>query len=234
MKIACGQQSSQLMTLLVPENSTMKSLGDTGSWQATIKQLQGKVIGFPTPVGSGFQTLFAKMLEQAGVDNVTYVNLGTSPSTVAPALKNGSVDLVATFPATTQYVQASGDARELIFLPDGPPLYGDLHFASWAGLPQWIDDNPETVEKFCAAIDKATSYIQDESNYAELTPTLSESLGVDAAMATRVLDDGVFDAYNTELTAESWDKTVQAFVDAGVIDPSPVPSFEEVVLQQTQ
>lgn len=231
MKIACGQQTQQLMSILAPKDSSLETMDEAGSWEATLKQLKGKKIGFPTPVGTGFQKLFATMLKQAGVDDVTYVLLGLAPAQIDPAVKRGSVDVAVTFPTATQFLQNNGTAKELIFLPDGPPLYSDLHFATWAGLPKWIEDNPETAKSYCAAVTEASDYMHDKSNYAELSALLSKDTGVDAATATKVFEDGVFDTYSTELTKETWDTTLKGLVEAGVVKDSPLPEYEDIVLQ---
>lgn len=232
MKIACGQQTQQLMSLLAKEDSSLKTLDEAGTWEDTVKQLDGKKIGFPTPVGTGFQKLFAEMLDEAGVEDVTYVNTGAATPQVSAALEHGSVDVAATFPTATQFLQDNGTAKELIFLPDGPSLYKDYHFSAWAGLPDWIDQNKETAKKYCEALTKAGDFIHDEANHGELAPILAKDTGVDAKTADLVLQDGVFDSFDAALSEETWNTTVQGFIDAGLIKDSPLPSFQEVVLGQ--
>lgn len=54
--------------------------------------MAGKKIGIQSPVGPGVQLLFAAAHEEAGVKNVTYVNIGTDMQVATASLGNGSID----------------------------------------------------------------------------------------------------------------------------------------------
>jgi hypothetical protein len=60
-----------------------------------------------------------------------------------------------------------------------------------------------------------------------------EDMGVSESVAQRVLDDGVYDTYTTEVTEEDWDRTVETLVDAGVVKSDPIPTFDEVFVSQS-
>jgi len=159
---------------------------------------------------------------------VTYVNIGAATPQVDAALKNGQVDAAITFPTGTQYLKDNGTATELMYLPETDSEYGALHFATWVGQPEWMEDNPETVEAFCAAVQTATEFIHDESNADTVVPIMMEDMSLPESVAKRVLDDGVYDTYTTELTEEQWNQTVEGLIKAGSVKSSPIPTYEEL------
>ena len=82
-------------TLIADTNSDLRSIDDGSTWQEVLQGLKGKKIGIQTPVGSGLQILFSAALKEAGLSDsdVTYVNLGGTPTTVQAALANGRIDV---------------------------------------------------------------------------------------------------------------------------------------------
>jgi ABC-type nitrate/sulfonate/bicarbonate transport system substrate-binding protein len=159
---------------------------------------------------------------------VTFVNVSAATTQVDAALKNHQVDAAFTFPTGTQFLQDSGTAVELMYVPDSDSALSDIHFAAWAGTPEWVDANKEAVEAFCAAVESSSQFIHDEANADTVVPIIVEDMGVSESVAQRVLDDGVYDTYTTELTQEDWDRTVQTLIDAGVVKSDPIPTYDEL------
>ncbi|MGI5159150.1 ABC transporter substrate-binding protein [Microbispora sp. CA-102843] len=97
----CGGINVIQTTLMAPADSTLPSTQEGATWQEVLQALKGKKIGIQTPVGSGVQLLFAAALKEAGVEDVTYVNLGGGSSAAVAALGNKSVDVAQVSPTGT-------------------------------------------------------------------------------------------------------------------------------------
>jgi ABC-type nitrate/sulfonate/bicarbonate transport system substrate-binding protein len=229
MTAVCGGQQTQLMTLIAAKDSALPSVDGGASPAEVLRSLDGTVIGFPTPEGTGFQKQFAAALANAGVRNVTYVNVGVAAPQVYAALTNGAVDVAASFPTATQFILDSGQGKNLLLMPDGTPEYRDAYFTVWAGLPGWVEDNPEVARKFCAAIDQALTFLHDDANDAVTTARVAEALHVSPAVAARALADGVWDTYTVTFTQEQFESTLDIFRKAGVVAGDRVPAYTDLV-----
>ncbi|CAI7973897.1 NitT/TauT family transport system substrate-binding protein [Frankia sp. Hr75.2] len=225
----CGGQQTQLMTLLAAKDSALPSMDSGASPAEVLRNLDGAVIGFPTPEGTGFQKQFAAALANAGVRNVTYVNVGVAAPQVYAALTNGAVDVAASFPTAAQFILDSGKGKKLLLMPDGSPLYRDAYFTVWAGLPGWVEDNPEAARKFCTAIDQALTFLHEDANDAVTTARITKTLRVSPAVASRALADGVWDTYSVKFTKEQFDSTLDILLEAGVVADEKVPAYTDLV-----
>jgi NitT/TauT family transport system substrate-binding protein len=230
MKVACGAMSRLLLSVLAPADTDLATVDEGADWQDALAQLEGKVVGMPVPQGTGNHKLFENLLAEAGVNpaDVTFVNIGGATPQVDAALKNQQVDVAVTYPTGTQYLVESGTAVPVMYLPESNSGLSDIYGSMWTGNPEWIDSHPEEVRAFCAAVDFASQFIQDDAKADTLVPIMTEDMALTDPVARRVLDDGVSDVYTTEVTQEQWDQTLQAHIDAGVIESSPVPTYDEL------
>jgi NitT/TauT family transport system substrate-binding protein len=106
-----GHRRIQGKLYFAKNGSDLPSTSQGATWQQVMKSLDGKTIRIQTPVGSGLQLIFAEALREAGVTNVTYVNLGGGNDVTLAALNNGSVDVAQVNPTGTQRVQADNSAK---------------------------------------------------------------------------------------------------------------------------
>ena len=230
LKVACGQQTRMLLSVVAPAGNTLDSVEEGADWRDVLQQLEDKVVGSPVPEGSGFYKFIEALFEEASVDtdSVTFVNVGAATPQVAAALEHGQVDAAITLPTGTQHLQESGTAVELMYLPETDSIFSTLHAAVWVGEPDWIDSNSETVKAFCAGIQTASEFTHEESNVDTLVPIMMEDMKLTASVAKRVLEDGVYDTYTTELTRAEWGQTVKGLIKAGTIESSPIPAYDEL------
>ena len=230
LKVACGQQSRMLMSVVAPADTALGSVDEGADWRDVLRQLEGKVIGSPVPEGSGFFKFIEALFDEAGVDldSLKVINVGAATPQISAALEHGQVDAAITLPTGTQHLEESGTAKELMFLPETDSVFSTLHAAVWVGEPGWIDSNPEKVKAFCAAIDTSSEFTHDEKNFDTLVPIMAEDMQLSPAVAERVLEDGVYDTYTTQLTREEWDQTIEGLIQAGAIESSPIPTYDEL------
>jgi len=226
----CGGIKVLQTTLIADTKSKLPSMADGASWQDVLRALKGKKIGIQTPVGSGLQILFAAALKEAGLgpNDVTYVNLGGTPTTVEAALKNGSVDVAQINPPGTQLLQTKKYGKQLIYMPDGPDVYKTYYGSGMVGNPTWLKDHPDTAKAFCDAYAEGLKWVQDSANTEEAATMLSKDTGVEADAAKLVVTD-TFGDFSAELDDATMQKTFDAYVDLGIAKAEPKPKTDDLV-----
>ncbi|MEY9211786.1 ABC transporter substrate-binding protein [Thermobifida halotolerans] len=224
----CGGISVLQTTLMAPVDSDLPSTEEGATWQEVLQALEGKKIGIQTPVGSGLQKIFAAALAEAGVEDVTYVNLGGGSSAAIAAIDNGSVDVAQFNPTGTQYVLESESGKPLLYMPEGPAAYKDYYGSGWVAPPEFVEERPETAAAFCETIDEALEFIQDPANRETSLDLLAEDTGVTRPVAELVLDQTYGD-FSTELDRERLDTTFDAYVELGILEADPEPSYDSLV-----
>lgn len=218
-------------TLIADTDSDLPAMSDGASWEEVLQSLKGKKIGIQTPVGSGLQILFAAALKEAGLssDDVTYVNLGGTPTTVKAALQNGSVDVAQINPPGTQLLQTENYGKPLIYMPDGPDVYKDYYGSGMVGDPKWLADNADTAKQFCEAYTQGLEWVQDPANVDDAAAILSEDSGIAEDAAKLVVSD-TFGDFSSDVDDATMQKTFDAYVDLGIAKPEPKPSTDELVV----
>lgn len=226
----CGGIDVLQTTLIADTDSDLPSTEEGASWEEVIQSLEGKKIGIQTPVGSGLQILFAAALEEAGVseDDVTFVNLGGTPTTVQAALSEGSVDVAQINPPGTQLLESQGYGKPLIYMPEGPSVYADNFGSGLVVDPAWFDGNAEAAGEFCDAYQEAVEWIQDEGNAEAAAAMLAEDSGVSEDAAALVVAD-TFGDFVPEMDDATMQSTFDQFVDLGIAQSEPSPTTDELV-----
>lgn len=227
----CGGIKVLQTTLIADTNSDLPAMSDGASWQEVLRSLKGKKIGIQTPVGSGLQILFSSALKEAGLndDDVTYVNLGGTPTTVQAALKNGSVDVAQINPPGTQLLQTQNYGKPLIYMPDGPNVYKDYYGSGMIGNPQWLSSDSDTAKQFCDAYGEGLKWVQDPGNTDAAASMLAKDSGVPEDAAKLVVKD-TFDDFSTALDDATMQKTFNAYVDLGIAKPQPKLTSDDLVV----
>jgi ABC-type nitrate/sulfonate/bicarbonate transport system substrate-binding protein len=227
-KFFCGGINVLQTSLMVPTDSKLPSVEDGATWEEVLQSLEGKKVGVQTPVGSALQLIFAAALKEAGVTDVTYVNLGGAPTGTIAALENGSVDVAQTNPPTTQYFQETKAAKPILYMSDGPKVYADYYGSGWASPTAWLDENPDLASDFCAAMKESLAYIQDPANKDSLAALFAKDTGLKESTALLVLDEA-YDDYATELDESTLQETMEAYHDLGIFKPTPEMSTDVLV-----
>lgn len=225
----CGGLDVIQTTLMAAPDSKLPSTDGGASWQEALKALEGKKIGIQTPVGSGVQLLFASALKEAGVTDVTYVNIGTAPSAVVAALGNGSVDAAQISPTGTQFMLDAGSGKPLVYLPDGPDAYKELYGSGWVAPRKFLEERPEAAKAFCDVMGEALKFIRDPANTEASASILAKDAGVAPEVAKLVVEQ-TYDDHSTELDKARLDKTFDTYVDLGILKAEPEPSFDTLVV----
>ena len=227
-KFFCGGINVLQTSLMVPTNSKLPSTADGASWEEVLKSLDGKKVGIQTPVGSGLQLIFAAALEEAGVTDVTYVNLGGAPTGTIAALENGSVDVAQTNPPTTQYFEESGAAKSILYMSEGPKVYKDYYGSGWVAPAAWVDMNSDLATDFCAAMKESLAYIQDPANKEDVSALFGKDSGLEPATVSKLVDVAYKD-FSTELNEDALQQTFDAYVDLRIFKESPKMAYEDLV-----
>ena len=232
-KFFCGGINVLQTSLMVPPDSKLPSTADGATWQEVLQSLKGKKVGIQTPVGSGLQLIFAAALKEAGVTDVTYVNLGGAPTGTIAALKNGAVDVAQANPPTTQYFEQSGAAKSILYMSDGPKVYADYYGSGWVAPDAWLEKNPKLATDFCAAMTKALSYIQDPANKATISTMFEKDSGLDPKTVDAMVGVAYKD-FSTSLDKDQLQQTFDAYVELGIFKPSPKLDYTDLVDDKTK
>lgn len=225
----CGGINVLQTTMMAPKDSKLPSTDEGASWQEVLKALEGKKIGIQTPVGSGLQLMFAAALAEAGVKDVTYVNLGGGSSAAIAALGNGSVDAAQVNPTGTQFIMNAKSGKPLLYMSQGPKTYKDYYGSGWVAPTKFLEERPETAKVFCEIMDQAVKFIQDPANREISTSVLAKDTGVSTEVAGLVVDQ-VYGDYSTELDKDTLNATFDAYVSLGVLKAEPKPSWDSLVI----
>ena len=227
VKFFCGLLPEVQSSIVANADSKLPSVEDGATWQEVLKALDGAKFGVQVPVGAGFQLLTAAAFAEAGVKDLTYVNVGGSNTTTGPALDNGDVEAAIASPPGTQFLTADGKHKVLAYLPDGPETYKEWYGSGWGATTAWLDKNPELAEGFCSAVQKGIDDVKDPANKDEVKQVLMKDTGVPANIADLVLP--TYDVYSTALPKESFDATLEGYVDAGIVKDAPAVTYDTLV-----
>ena len=228
VKLFCGHVGEVQSSVVANVDSNLPSVEDGATWQEVLKAVEGKKFGVQVPVGAGFQLLTAAAFAEAGVKDVTYVNVGGSNATTGPALDNGDVEAAIASPPGTQFLEDGGKQKVLAYLPEGPAAYKDWYGSAWGAPATWLDAEPEAAQGFCRAMQKGIDYVKDPANAAEVEAMLSKDTGVPANIAKEVVG-GQYEPYATELPKDTLVTTLEGYVDAGILKADPPVTYESLV-----
>lgn len=223
----CGGINVLQTTLAAKKGSSLPSTDEGASWQEVLKSLDGKKVGVQTPVGSGLQLLFAAALKEAGVEDVTYINVGGGNDVTLAAINNGSVEVAQVNPTGTQKFEVDESVKPLLYMSTGPEAY-KLYGSAWTGQTRWIKENPEAASGFCDAIEDALTWIKDPANADAAAQALSKDTKVDPAVAALVVKD-VYKDYSTELPEDVLKKTFGKYQEYGITKSDLSSKYDQLV-----
>ncbi|MFB6957047.1 ABC transporter substrate-binding protein [Streptomyces sp. NPDC056309] len=215
-------KQGQPITLLPPYGKMDMLFFATRASNITgVKQLVGKRIGVVAR-GAANEKYARAILKAAGVnpDSVTFVAVGGAV-TQEPALRNGKVDAVVG--SSSSYLTLASHGLDLV--PFSDALAGDAGELSqhglqvlWATTKDYKVKNPETVGKFCKALDSAVKWINDDANRDAGVKSLESLLGLKADAAGRL-----WDKVHKSFVTSTDDATWKTNVDFSIGSPDAVP-----------
>lgn len=217
----CGGLRYAQSSLIAPADSDLPSVAEGATPEEVLQALAGLKVGAQTPVGTGFQLMLAEALNEAGVTDATWVNVGGSNSVTQASLQNDSVDVAQASPPGTQTLVENGVAKELIYLPDHSAIYKDTYGSGWVGPADWVEENADTAKAFCDATAAGLEYILDEANHDEVRDIFMKDTGVDneevadAALATYAK------GYSADLPVDVIQASFDQYADLGITTPEP-------------
>jgi len=158
------------------------------------KDLEGKTIGIPA--GADVQIAINKMAEEYDIDldKVKVANL--APSDALTALQSGDIDAMAAWePFITKGIAAGG---KFLFSGTSNELEGEAQEVDWMSVhstlqitDKFLEENPNTVKAIIRALEKATTYINE--NREESIEILAPELHLTEEELTDIMNRNVYD-----------------------------------------
>ncbi|MEH1819636.1 MAG: aliphatic sulfonate ABC transporter substrate-binding protein [Nostoc sp.] len=182
--IALVERSPKTHGLLVLPNSPIKKVTD----------LKGKKIGNP----SGKSYFFAvQVLERAGLKDTDVQWVQIENDAGRAALLSGAIDVWGTW---DPFYASAEVAKEVVPLVDG----GDyvLNYVALFGRTEYIEQNPETIQRFLQAYKQALTWVQDNRQAAVDILVKENKLSPEAAALTLGRRNLLFEPPNQEYRQE--------------------------------
>ncbi|MDR1797033.1 MAG: ABC transporter substrate-binding protein [Clostridiales Family XIII bacterium] len=145
------------MTFLVPKGSPIK----------TAEDFVGKSIATPAANGGCTGGFPLEFMKQAGIeDPISKVEMITVPEeSLVDTLLQGGADIVGTHLVPRVVEELYGDQVEIVFT-DWDILEDRGGDMDWYATKKFVEENPETVKKFVAAIAKTNNFIDENPEEA--------------------------------------------------------------------
>jgi NitT/TauT family transport system substrate-binding protein len=181
-----------------------------------------KVATYPEPNTS--YVIQKQLAQKAGLEldkdvTIVQVPFGSELAT----LKNGQVNIAQTIEPNVTQVELQGG--KVIF--SYPDAWGPLAFTGVMVSQKMIAEDPETVQKFVTAYEKALQYIQNNFDGAlqigkKYLPDLNEE--VIRIALKRLVSSGCIPAH-AEINPASWEKLLQIRLEVGDLKAMPTRDF---------
>ncbi|MBH8578115.1 aliphatic sulfonate ABC transporter substrate-binding protein [Nostocaceae cyanobacterium CENA369] len=200
--IALVERSPKTHALLVLPNSPIKTIAD----------LKGKKLGNP----SGKSYYFAiRVLERAGLkdSDVDWVQIENDAGRAA--LLSGAIDVWGTW---DPFYASAEVAQEVVPLVDGEGY--QLNYVALFGRTDYIENNPETIQKFLQAYKQAIFWAKDNRQAAVDILVKENKLSKQAAALTLGRRNLIFESPNDEYRQELINQS-QLLTRLGLIEQQP-------------
>ncbi|MEH2150309.1 aliphatic sulfonate ABC transporter substrate-binding protein [Nostoc sp.] len=200
--IALVERSPKTHALLVLPNSPIKTIAD----------LKGKKLGNP----SGKSYYFAgKVLERAGLKDTDIKWVQIENDAGRAALLSGAIDVWGTW---DPFYASAEVAKEVVPLVDGEGY--QLNYVALFGRIDYIEKNPEVVQKFLKAYKQAITWAKDNRQAAVNILVKENKLSPEAASLTLGRRNLIFEPPNDEYRQELINQS-QLFARLGLIKQQP-------------
>ncbi|MBD2339931.1 aliphatic sulfonate ABC transporter substrate-binding protein [Calothrix sp. FACHB-156] len=200
--IALVERSPKTHALLVLPNSPIKKIAD----------LKGKKLGNP----SGKSYYFAiRVLERAGLKDTDVEWVQIENDAGRSALLSGAIDVWGTW---DPFYASAEVAKEVVPLVDGEGYL--LNYVALFGRTDYIEKNPETIQKFLQAYKQAISWAKDNRQAAVDILVKENKLSPQAADLTLGRRNLIFEVPNDEYRQELINQS-QLLTRLGLIKQQP-------------
>lgn len=161
-------------------------------YPGVVKSFKGKKIGV-TQRGSGAEFQLIDMLADAGLtaNDVTIVAVG-APNTAFPALNQGQVDLIMTFPPADGMCEVLKACRVVIDPRKGQGPKSILDTRGGAGAmtvkAEWAAANPAVVASIRKMLDMADAFVANPANFGKTLEVLRKTFGLQLPNADQIAE----------------------------------------------
>ena len=181
--------------------------------------LGGKKIG--VPMGTTAQFFVEAFLIKNGISTSDVEIIDVRPSDLPNSINNNEVDAIVIWePHGYNARQGLGD--NAIILPS-PDVYQTTF--NFVVMKDFAEDNHKALEKFIMAIDKATTYV--ENNKVESQNIVAERLSLDKEIMVSCWDDFVFEVSLDQSLLITLEAEARWAIENGLTDATEVPNYLE-------
>lgn len=171
-----------------------------------IDDLAGRKVG--TPIGGTADEYLGVVLKKKGIDRAKIQVLNVPPGNIVSALHGGSVDAVAIWEPFGSMIEAKIPDAVLLSRGGGHIAY----FINMAVRNDFIEKNPEVVERYVIGLAEASHYTRKHPDEAaEIAARWIP--GMEATVARQALRHLVFDPRITPHTIASWEENVRILTE---------------------
>lgn len=192
-----GEVGDDFSSLLVPEDSDVESIAD----------LEGQSVAVNT-LNNINDTVLKEGLRQAGGDRDAMDLVEVAFPDMGGQLESGNVDAIMAVEPFATMAKDNG-ARE-IFSPYAEPI-PDLTIAAYFASNERIEEDPDTVNAFIAAMKEAQQYAEDHPDDAKAILSEYSSIEPD------VVDELTMPKFPQQVTRDSIQTIIDLSVDTGLI-----------------
>jgi NitT/TauT family transport system substrate-binding protein len=161
-------------------------------YPGVVKSFKGKKIGV-TQRGSGAEFQLIDMLADAGLtaNDVTIVAVG-APNTAFPALTQGQVDLIMTFPPADGMCEVLKACRVVVDPRKGQGPKSILDTRGGAGYmavkADWAAANPAVVASIRKMLDMSDAFVSNPANFGKTLEVLRKTFGLQLPNADQIAE----------------------------------------------
>lgn len=192
-----GEAGDDFSSLLVPEDSDVESIAD----------LEGQSVAVNT-LNNINDTVLKEGLRQAGGDRDAMDLVEVAFPDMGGQLESGNVDAIMAVEPFATMAKDNG-ARE-IFSPYAEPI-PDLTIAAYFASNERIEEDPDAVNTFIAAMKEAQQYAEDHPDDAKAILSEYSSIEPD------VVDELTMPKFPQQVTRDSIQTIIDLSVDTGLI-----------------
>ena len=183
------------------------------------EDLEGKVMGIAA-VGSYGDVPMDLYLKNAGLDPSVVERLAVPPGEIPNALATGQIDIAAAFSNVYAVLDAQYADETVMLFADKEVLPVDVFVTSYGFSTQFIQDHPDRVQAFIAAIKDAVAFIEEnpeeaQAIIAEVTGAPPEALIIPTYPEGLCMDFSLLEEYRDIL------------IDLGYLDQGAVPNISD-------
>lgn len=196
-----GFQSSAHLAWVVPSSSSIK----------TVKDLAGKKVGVPSPLGPADAALHY-ILDKEGVKADSVVVGGIQDGVAAMA--SGQVAATYMGDPTLSTQLKTGSIRLLMSVDD----YTEYQTAVLVGPTSWVESHADVIDRFVKCADKANTYVVDHPE--EAAKAFATIGGIDPSVASDVINYAISKhGYTSKISDQGMDFALTQLQAAKAVPP---------------